>query len=88
MMKLCQFYNKFKCSKSELSIKIKERAEFLSRREWTAEEDQQIILNLENQMSLKDLRTILICRDNTAIASRKEEIKKYFKNIERLHNIS
>ena len=73
---LYKLLKKFNCSKLDLDKIIINRKEILSHRPWSCEEDQMIIKNINGTLSLKDLRSSLICRTNDQIAARKKEIKK------------
>ena len=73
---LYKLIKQFNCSKQELDKKIIYEKEILSLRPWTIEEDQMILKNINGVLSLKDLRSSLICRKNDQIASRKKELKK------------
>ena len=72
---LFKLLQQFQCTNIDLNKKIIFEKEKLSHRDWTEQEDEMIIKNICGSISLKELRTMLVCRSNEQIASRKKFIK-------------
>ena len=61
----------FNCSKQDKQIIIKERKSILQDRNWSKEEDDFIVKYIQKKISLKELRSLLILRENKKIMERK-----------------
>ena len=74
----------FNCSKEEKIAIINQRKIELQKRDWSTEEDTIIISYIKKEIKLKQLRAILILRENQSIMDRKEFlIQKY--NLNKSH---
>ena len=64
----------FQCSKADKHKIVDERKSILKQREWTSEEDDFIRKYINKEITLQQLRNLIILRDKKQITQRKNDL--------------